>query len=100
MREEAPKTFLEELQALSEPTKFKVLVVATIMVMAVVLYLWLGYFNAIVADNQPQQNSAGPGFAQNVKAGMAAIVSDFANIPHWIAGLFQNPKQYTIHPSK
>jgi hypothetical protein len=100
MSEEHQKTFLEELRSLNEPTKRKVLIVATIVIMAIILYLWLGYFNGLVADNQPQQDPGGVSFSQNLKSGMATIANDFANIPQWLAGIFRGPRQYTIQPSK
>ncbi len=42
--------YLEQLQALDEPTKLKVLVAATAVIMIVVVYFWLAYFNNIVGE--------------------------------------------------
>jgi hypothetical protein len=87
--EENKKSFLEELQALDESTKRKVVVVATIVIMIGVVYLWSGYFNGLVAANgapanEPAATSAGANWLSGAMQG----------IGQW----FKNPGQYTIHP--
>ena len=82
------KSFLEELQSLEESTKTKVLIVSTIVLMLLVFYFWLAYFNGIVSSagetagvDQDQasvpvdQTSPTPGFWSRVGSG-AAIVGD------------------------
>ena len=112
MPEELPKSFLEELQSLNEPTKRKVLVVATILIMFVIVYFWLGYFNGLVAsvaqvpvadsEGQPQsqQSSGESGFFQNMKNGMAMVANDLAGAPQWLTNALQSPRQYNIQPPK
>jgi hypothetical protein len=101
------KDFLEKLQSLDEPTKLKVLVVATGITMAVVLYFWLAYFNGLVAsvsrptiaDNNvpvptepvPTQNNAGP-------SGLAFVYGQFMSMLHGLGNILQAPRQYIIHP--
>jgi len=121
MHEENKKSFLDELQSLSEATKKKVVIIATAVLMIGVVYLWLGYFNGLVAGGSQQQqtaangdagnqaqiaqqnpsgtsgaNGAGdansnPGFAQNFKNGMAAIGQAFV-------GALKSPGKYNIQP--
>lgn len=95
--------FIEQLQSLNEPKKTKVLVVATIIVMAVVVYFWLGYFSSIVSSvPQPAvaaqdqsapmaQQQAEPGFFQRMGSGMAAMVRAFGNI-------LEAPRKYIVQP--
>ena len=105
--------FLEELQSLDERTKSRVLIVTTIVIMAIIIYFWLGYFNSIVSSgvqpavadaNQPADTAdsgqtaqpAGsansqPGFFTSMGNGMATMVHAFENI-------FQAPSKYIIKP--
>jgi hypothetical protein len=98
------KSFLEELQSLDEPTKSKVLIITTIVIMAVVIYFWLGYFSSIVTgipqpavagEDQPAQNanqSAEPGFFQRMGNGMATIIHSFGQI-------LEAPRKYVVKPN-
>jgi hypothetical protein len=88
--EKNKKSFFEELQSLSESTKQRILVVSTIVIMIVVVYVWLGYFNGIVAQAQSQQTqptSSGNNFWQTVKDDMGNMVNNF-----------KQPGQYTVQP--
>ncbi len=122
MHEENNKSFLEELRSLDEATKRKVAVVATAILMIGVVYVWVGYFNGLVtgtseqstvadgqaqvgstqpvAENSNNASSAGSGFGQNIKSGIAVIGSYFAGVAQWLVGLVKNPGQYNIHPSQ
>ena len=40
--------FLEELRSLEESTKKKVLYISAAVIMIVVIYFWLAYFNSLV----------------------------------------------------
>ena len=82
------KSFFEALQALDEATKRKVMVVATIVLMIGVVYVWLGYFNGLVAGSSQNGSST------------ATIANDFAGAVKGIGGAFQNPGQYTVGPSQ
>jgi hypothetical protein len=104
MHEENKKSFLDELQSLNETTKKKVAVVATAVLMIGVVYLWLGYFNGVVADDQAQQqttaqqNPTGPSFAQNFQKGVAAIGGDFTGIGQAFVGALKSPGEYSVQP--
>lgn len=93
---------LHELQALDEPAKKKVLIVATAIAMAIVIYFWLAYFNNFVAgisqsaDEQApqiavQSSSGGISFWQN--AYMGAM-----NALHGLANILQAPREYLVKP--
>lgn len=77
--------FLEELWALDEPTKRKVLVISTIVIMIVVVFVWVAYFNNIVVSSATEANEAtatstatssastGSGFWGGIKSGFSNI---------------------------
>ena len=102
--ENHPKSFIAELQALEEPTKTKVLIVSTIVLMVIVLYFWLAYFNTIVpgsASDATTQTAQG-----NADSGVLGLFADAAS-SFWqamgssvqgIAREMKNPRQYNISP--
>jgi hypothetical protein len=112
------KSFLEELQALEEPTKTKVLIVTTIILMIVVIYFWLVYFNGIVSgsaqspsiSDQAQQQAApvSPGpqgatspnqdFWSRVGNGTAIVGQSLGGAVRWLGQVFEKPREYIIKP--
>ena len=103
------KSFIEELQALEEPTKTKVLVVSTTVLMIIVLYFWWAYFNGIVSgsDNgttisdqgQPVpvvETSPQPGFWSRVGNGTAIVGQAVGGGFQKIGQAFESPKEYII----
>jgi hypothetical protein len=115
---EDQKGFLEEIQSLSDSTKKRVLIIATMLIMIIVIGVWVTYFNNIVVG-APQSgatavttlptgtttspvaivppapvatpSASGPGLWQNIESG-------FSSILHGIAGIFSHPTNYTIQP--
>ena len=95
--------FIEQLQNLDESTKTKIMVIATILIMAIIIYFWLGYFGnivsavpgqAVASNQQPETNSekaSTPGFFERMGNGLATISHAFENF-------FQAPKKYLINP--
>jgi hypothetical protein len=106
MHQETRKSFLMELQSLSESAKKKVLVTATIIIMISIVYVWLGYFNGIIASTdvnsdvgatqpvvavapteQPKQNSFG-----------ATIIDGFKGMGDWAVNFIHGRGQYVVEP--
>lgn len=92
--------FLEELRSLDESAKTKVLVIATLIIMAIVIYFWLGYFNSVIssapaepvaAGNQEPAGTPPPSAFQNLSNGFAAVAHSFGQ---W----FQASHTYNINP--
>lgn len=54
---EIPGHALERLRAADEQTKWRIIIVATIICMIVIVYVWLGYFNPFVAFSAPKEAS-------------------------------------------
>ena len=118
-------SFLEELRALSEPAKKKILVAATVAIMIIVVYFWLAYFNNIIAGvsrpavaltDQAAQN-AQPAATGSVPAGNASasgetsllghigngaafLYGNFLNFEHGLGNILQAPGQYNVQPSQ
>ena len=72
------------------------MVVFTVIIMIVVVYVWLGYFNNLIASlSGPQvaetERVEGFSFWQTMRAGMAAIYDN-------VSGIFSAPKEYKIKP--
>jgi hypothetical protein len=98
------KDFLGRLQSLDEPTKKRVLIISTIVIMAIVIYFWLAYFNNLItgiaeqsqAPVVPQvpasQAPEGPGMWQNIYDGIANVFRGFTDV-------LRAPRQYLIKPN-
>ena len=86
--------FIQRLQALDDPRKQKVLIGTSIVIMVIVIYLWLAYFNGIVAGGagQPQvvvnddsaattapTTSNAPSFWDQAKQQLGDIYKTFSN---------------------
>ncbi len=111
MNRENKKTFLEQLQLLDPPTKKKVLVTTTVIVAALVMYVWLGYFNNIIAGISENANASDASVPVNttspigeiwggVMNGTEHLYAGIAGGLHDIGNLFQSPRQYVVTPSK
>ena len=93
-------SFFEQLQSLDESMKQKILIVATIVIMVVVVYVWIGYFNGIVAGvSQPDQSVAQvqPQATQPTSGGNS-VWQDMQNGMANMINAFKQPGQYTIEP--
>jgi hypothetical protein len=106
---------LEELQSLSDASKKRVLIIATIIIMVIIIGVWVVYFNSIIAGPSQQATvqatssvavatpiavpatlptvtsapaqASGPSLWQNIKNGIGSV-----------ANIFKKPSQYNIQP--
>ncbi len=103
-------SFLDQLQSLDERKKTQVLVITTIVIMAIVIYFWLGYFNSIVstvslptvADNQGQAATNTPtttGQTQNIPGFFQIMGSGLASIAHAFGNMLEAPRKYAVKPN-
>jgi hypothetical protein len=111
-------SFLEELQAMSESRKRQVLIISTVVIMALVVGVWLAYFNSVVmggasgttdvsavAGTQASATSTSapapaPAATAPVSAGSslwARMKEGFASIERMFSG---GPSQYSIQPQQ
>jgi len=107
LEEEPRKGFIEELQELEAPVKKKVLAVSASIIMAVVVYVWLGYFNtiiasapaaAIAANATPTSTARAPGFFARIEGGGAYMARTFGIWASGMASAVKGPRQYIIKP--
>ena len=95
--------FLEKLQSSDERIKRRWLVGLTAIVMVGVVYVWLAYFNNLVAGlNAPGTETgeqvAGFSFLETLKRGTAVIYDVFSEKLHVFAKILEKPKEYIIQP--
>ena len=103
------KSFIEEIRSLSGHVKHKIMLCTTIIIMIIVVYFWIAYFNTIVPNAAPvasapvpmaasAQDTTGPGigglFADTASSFWQAVLGGARDA----AGALKNPKQYTISP--
>lgn len=108
MDSEKNKNFLERLQSADEATKKRWLIVSAAVIMAIVIYVWLAYFNNLVAgfseSGQPvQADSGGEGgvtFWQTMKNGLSVTFHGFTSGLHGLGNILQAPREYIINPPK
>ncbi len=98
------KSFLEKLQSADEDVKRRWLVVSTIVVMIVVIYVWLAYFNSLIASfSEPRlaeipTGGAGFSFWLSLKSGAALLYNSFVDKLHVFAEILKAPREYIIQP--
>lgn len=99
--------FLEKLQNADEATKRRWMIFSTIVIMAVVVYVWAAYFNNLVAGfsqaqpTEPPVSSAG-GFTfwATLKNGTAVLYQAFMGKLHALGDVLNAPREYIITPPK
>ena len=97
--------FLEKLQASEERIKKRWLIGLTAIVMVGVVYVWLAYFNNLVAGfeappaeiNQPK---GGFSFLETLKRGAAVIYDVFSDKLQAFANILEKPREYIIQPPR
>lgn len=102
------KKFLNKIQTGSEANKMRWLILFSVIAAALVLFVWLKYFDSIVASQTNNQDVAGQqtgqetsnGFAfwQTFKAGLGVVFQSIANGFHSIFSIISQPKSYMINP--
>ena len=97
--------FLEKLQSSDERIKRRWLIGLTAIVMVGVVYVWLAYFNNLVAGFQApppeiSQPEAGFSFLDTLKKGAAVIYDVFSEKLQVFAKILEKPREYIIQPPK
>ncbi len=94
---------IERLQALGEPTKKKVLIIATGIAMVIVIYFWLAYFNNLLTSvTQPTvaQNAVDQAAQTAEPAAGSSFFQGIMNLVHGLGNILQAPRQYIVEPPK
>ena len=111
--EQQKKNLIEQLQSLDEGTRRSILIATAGVAMAIIVYLWLAYFNnIIVSSGQPAVPSDQPGQSiavqtaaagntsiwQNMGNGMAAMYENTLGMFRGFGNILQTPRNYVIQP--
>ncbi len=106
--------FLSKLQSADDATKKKWMIIGTAVIMAIVIYVWLAYFNTLFTGSptaatapaavSDQRQSAAPTTAtgpfQYFRDRMASIFQLFSNLVGGLGNIFKAPREYIIKPSQ
>ncbi len=112
--------FIKKLQSSDERVKRRWLIGATVVSMAIIIYVWLAYFNNLMAQsaqnfqNGAQANSlAAGGSAQvgesapvpssaldNIKQGLGTAYSAFVGGVESVGKMLKTPREYVIDPNQ
>ncbi len=101
-----PKNFLEKLQSSDEATKQRWLVGSAAVIMTIVVFLWLAYFNSFVIGPQnaaPVSPGSGVGgdritFWGTMKNGASVIYNGFLGKLRAFGDILKQPREYIIKP--
>ena len=96
--------FLEKLQNSDEDTKRRWMVILTIVAMVIVIYVWLAYFNNLIAglSAPPQEiaadapESKGFTFWHSTKNGLGLVYNGFIGKLRWLGEVLGEPREYII----
>lgn len=101
------KIFLLKLRSSDERRKKRWLIGSTVVIMVIVIYVWLAYFNYLFADLKiagpapevtPASEQSNSSFWQTMKNGVAVIYRDvIGKINEWKQTI-ATPKDYIIKP--
>ena len=100
------REFIEKLQSAPYERKRIWMILFTTVVMMVVIYVWLAYFNNLVASlsrpvaaRTPEMESRDDfSFGQTMKNGVAAVYSFLRDKLEGLIGILETPKEYLIEP--
>ncbi|MBI2033619.1 MAG: hypothetical protein HYT13_00765 [Candidatus Liptonbacteria bacterium] len=97
--------FLEKLQSSDERIKRRWLIGLTAIVVVGVVYVWLAYFNNLLAGfNAPPQEISQPkgsfSFLATLKRGAAVIYDVFSEKLQVFGKILEKPREYIIQPPK
>lgn len=101
------KNFLERLQEADDDTKKWWVVIGTVVIMSAVVFVWLGYFNNLIAGNirrtEPAPITEEKGeftFFDTMRNGVASIFHSFKGGVEGIINGIGGSRSYDIAPSE
>lgn len=100
------QNFLEKLQSSDEATKQRWLVGSAAVIMAIVVFLWLAYFNAFVIGSRdaapmganPAAASGSVTFFGTMRNGASVIYNGFMGGLRSFGNILEAPREYIIKP--
>ncbi|MBI2623264.1 MAG: hypothetical protein HYW65_01655 [Candidatus Liptonbacteria bacterium] len=97
--------FLKRLQGADATTKRRVLIAGSAVAMVVVLYVWLVYFNNLLADAGGARTAGageetGASFWATMRRGSAVLYDNVADAFGRIGELLKGSREYIVKPMK
>ena len=98
------KNWLQRLQESDQRTKTRWLVGLSAVSMAIVVVVWVHYFNALIAPTDQAAVVAGSGgaagvsFFDTMQAGSAVILDHIWSGLHSLSNILKAPRSYIIKP--
>lgn len=97
-------TYLEKLQNADDRTKWRYGTAITTVVMVLVIYIWLAYFNTLVAPQTTATNAEvgdeGFSFWETTKQETASMYNGFKEQISNFKTMIEMPKEYEIKPGQ
>ena len=92
------RKFLEKLQSSDDQTKKRWMVGSTTVIIAIVIYVWIGYFNNLIftlssPQESPLQKTEGFSFLETAKNAAAAV---FDTAKSLVENVLSRPGEYII----
>jgi ABC-type thiamin/hydroxymethylpyrimidine transport system permease subunit len=105
------ENFLKRLQDADTATKRRILMFSSAVIMVAVLYVWLAYFNSLLADagspavisttaGEPSAVAAEVSFLETMKRGTAVLYENVAGAVSQIGEVLKGPREYIVKPSQ
>lgn len=102
----AQKSFIEYLQGLPKASKRKVLVASVVVIMTIIVFFWIAYFNSMIAaitesstqSPSVEETAQGVDIWHQFTGGMGLIYSQFSRAAQGLSDIFQAPRQYIVEP--
>jgi len=95
------KNFLRKLQNADEDRKTKWVVVGTAAITFLVVFVWLKYFNSLIAPNRENDSrSPAAAFWETFKNGANVIYSEVGNGISELKDKIGGPTEYDIRPQR
>lgn len=98
--------FLEKLRAADENTKMRWIIIITAVIMVIVVYIWLAYFNNLFAtasapvatESNNQEKSAGQNPLTFLQQRAGALYSIFIDKIQVLGNILKTPREYIVKP--
>jgi len=91
--------FIKKLQTADEPRKRRWLVLSTAIVMVIVIFVWLRYFNSLVQPDAAAISPSPVSFWGTMGHGVVAIYHAFTNSIRALGGMLVAPQTYIVKPT-
>ncbi len=103
--------FLEKLQSADEGTKMIWIIIITSVIMVIVVYIWLMYFNNILATavtpsitktesiQQKDTDPAAPSFVESMGQRAGSVYHIFIDKIGALGNILKTPREYIVEPN-